>query len=290
MSHRLRKQGLWLGLLAVGLLSLSAVADVSLELKFREMDPHVGQAFFLRVVDVDRGAEISRLAVPEILSGSFELAVSGLLEGVSYHIDFFSDHNGNGLYDAPPVDHAWRIDLPNVQADGMLTFVHSTMFTDIGWPPSSDGVIEEGEYAHELLDDETGMTVYWFNDDTLLYIGLVSPGTGWLSIGFEPERMMLGANIIIAGISDGELTIEDHIGTSPTAHALDDVDNIIQAAGSEGEGRSVLEFVIPLDSGDEDDKALTPGSEVTIILAYHRSNDSLRSRHSERSTASIVLD
>jgi len=86
------------------------------------------------------------------------------------------------------------------------------------------------------------------------------------------------------------LTIEDHYGHTQTSHRRDDVDHVVQAAGSESDGRSTVEFAIPLDSEDDQDKALEPGTEVVIILAYHRSNDGLTARHSERSTTTIRLE
>jgi len=289
MSHTKRKVLGSISLLAVALFTLGTVAQVSLDLQFEQMDPHVGQALFLRVIDSASLEEIARIEGQEIVAGAFSIELGGLVVGSSYRIELFADVDGNGLYDAPPVDHAWRIELPEVQADGALTFVHSTMFTDIGWPPLLDGLIAEGEYGQMISDTGTGMEVYSYVLGDLLYIGLIAPGTGWLSIGFEPERMMQGANIIIAGIDEDGLVIEDHYGSSPTAHRIDDVDHIIQAAGSESEETSVLEFVIPLDSGDDQDKALEAGSEATIILAYHSSNDRLTMRHTKRSTTTLPL-
>lgn len=289
MSHKPTRQILTIAILVVALSSAVAAANVSVELRFREMEPHVGQAFFLRFVNIDTGVEFTRLAMPSIPSGSFELEVDGLQSGASYRIDFFADVNGDGIYSIPPEDHAWRIDLLDVQADGILTFAHNTTFTDIDWAPSIDGRIDEGEYANTLHDEETGMSVYWHNDASSLTIGLVSPGAGWLSIGFEPERQMQGANIIIGSIVDGVLTIEDHYGNSPTSHRQDAVDDIVRAEGSEIDGMSVLEFAIPLDSGDDQDKVLTSGSELVIILAYHDWNDGLTARHSKRSTRAILL-
>ena len=290
MSHIKRLTSIPLAVLAIGLTAISGFADISLELKFRDMDPHVGQPFFLRVSNSSTEKEIARLVVAEVPGPAFELEVDGLVDGQTYQVDLFVDVNGNGLYDAPPVDHAWRIDLPNMQSDGSLTFVHNTMFTDIGWPPAIDGVISENEYAHELFDAATGVTVYWANSANTLVIGLVSPGTGWLSIGLDPDRQMEGANILIAAIDGSVTTIEDHYGNSPTSHRKDDVSHIIQAAGSETDAGSVLEFRIPLDSGDSQDKPLFAGTEVVVILAYHNSNDNLTTRHSERSTSALVLD
>jgi hypothetical protein len=290
MSHIRNWVGIPLALLAVGFTAFSVMADISLELKFKDMDPHLGEAFSLRVSNTSTGEEITRLSVAEIPAAAFELEISGLVLGESYQVDLFVDVNGNGHYDAPPIDHAWRIDLPNMQSDGSLSFVHNTMFTDIGWPPAIDGVIGEGEYAHELVDPETGMVVYWENSTSTLTIGLVSPGTGWLSVGFAPERQMQGANILIAGIDGEVVTIEDHYGNTPTSHKKDDVTHVVQVAGSETSEGSVLEFRIPLDSGDDQDKPLVAGSEVIIILAYHDSSDTLTMRHSKRSTSALVLD
>ena len=61
----------------------------------------------------------------------------GLQIGEDYYIDFYADHNGNGQYDAPPVDHAWRLELSNVAGDSQLDFTHNTNFTDIEWPLTS---------------------------------------------------------------------------------------------------------------------------------------------------------
>ena len=271
------------------LLGAVAVGQATLTLAFRAMDPHIGQAFSLRVVEGNSDREVFRVSVPEIVGASFTLEISDLQFGTPYRIDFYADHNGNGTYDAPPVDHAWRIELPDLQADTTVPVVHDTAFTDIGWPPKADGTIEPLEYNSMLEDQATGMTVHWEHDGSLLYVGLTAPGTGWLSIGFEPERMMQGANIIIAAIVDGELLIEDHYGNAPTSHRADEVDHIIQATGREIDGESILEFAIPLDSGDNQDAPLLPGREIAIILAYHRSNDRLTSRHTARSTASLRL-
>jgi len=214
MSHIRRFAGMPLAIFAVVLTAFSAFSEINLELKFQDMDPHLGQVFFLRVSNTATEEEITRLSVAEIPAASFKLDISGLIPGESYQVDV----NGNERYDAPPVDHAWRIDLPNMQSDGSLIFVHNAMFTNIGWPPAIDGVIAEGEYAHQQFDSATGMTVYWANSANTLIIGLVSPGTGWLSIGFDPERQMQGANILIAGIDGDAVTIEDHYGNSPTSH------------------------------------------------------------------------
>ncbi len=290
-----RKYMLQLGTAAVLLFALASPSSVafgqaSLTLIFREMDPHVGQSLELRIVDAASGIEETRFSMPEIPMESFDVQIEGLTPGKAYRIDFYADLNGNDRYDPPPTDHAWRIELTDLQVDEEVPFRHTLEFTDIAWPPKIDGRIDRFEYRNEMLDPETGMAVYWQNDDSILHVGLTAPGTGWLSIGFDPENRMQGANIIIAAVDDGESTIEDHYGDSPISHRMDEVDHVIEAAGNEFEGRSILEFAIPLDSGDDRDKPLAPGVEVAIILAYHASSDDLQTRHTARSTTSIVLD
>lgn len=289
MSHR-RVVIVPLVLLSIIFSVFSVVGEADLEITFQDMGPHVGETLFVRISNAATEEEITRLSIAEIPATSFALEIAGLIIGESYQVDLFADVNGNGRYDAPPIDHAWRIELPNLQAGGSLTFIHNTQFTNIGWPPAIDGYIGDSEYAHELLDPETGMTVYWYNSARTLTIGLVSPGNGWLSIGFEPERQMQGANILIANIDGSTVTIEDHHGNSPISHVQDTLSHVIQAAGSETDAGSILEFRIPLNSGDSQDKPLAPGDTVTIILAYHSSNDSLRARHSARSVTTIMLE
>ncbi len=266
-----------------------AVGQATLTLAFREMDPHLGQAFSLRVVEEPSGREVFRVSIPEIAAAMFDLEIGDLAFDTPYRVDFYADHNGNGMYDAPPVDHAWRVELTGFQADTIVPIQHNTDFTDIGWPPQINGTIEPLEYDGMLDDPATGMSVYWEHDATMLYVALTAPGTGWLSIGFEPERMMQGANIVIGAITDETLSIEDHYGNAPTSHRKDDVDHIVQAAGREIDGESILEFAIPLDSKDSQDKTLLPGREIVVILAYHSSSDRLTSRHTARSTVSLAL-
>jgi plastocyanin len=102
-----------------------------LTINFMGMNPHIGQELWLAVIDKSSGMEVGR--VKKMVKQDFMVHVPGIKPGMSYNIDFFADHNGNGMYDAPPVDHAWRMDLDNVMGDTTLNFSHNTNFTDIMW-------------------------------------------------------------------------------------------------------------------------------------------------------------
>ena len=104
----------------------------TLTVSFSDMTPHNGQMLQLRVIDKNNMKEVGRTSVASITQ-SFDVQLDVILQGHDYYIDFFADHNGNGLYDAPPTDHAWRIELNDAQGNNNVTFAHNTNFMDIDW-------------------------------------------------------------------------------------------------------------------------------------------------------------
>ena len=106
-------------------------AESSLTVNLSGMAPHAGQEMYFALVESESGEIVDR--VSETAQENFSVMLEHLESGKSYHLDFFSDHNGNGYYDAPPADHAWRVDLPDVQGPETVDFVHNTTFTDIMW-------------------------------------------------------------------------------------------------------------------------------------------------------------
>ena len=157
---------------------------------------------------------------------------------------------------------------------------------------SIDGAIGAAEYTHST--EIAGVEVHWANDATYLRVGLVAPGTGFVAIGFDPVRQMEGANFILGYVTDGEGYFRDDFGIEATAHMADvdrgGTNNIVSSAGAEWTDRTILEFIIPLDSGDEMDKPLVPGGTYTVLLAYHDLQDGFTTRHSRRGTGEIRLD
>ncbi|QIA06488.1 plastocyanin/azurin family copper-binding protein [Draconibacterium halophilum] len=102
-----------------------------LTIQFTGMNPHVGQMLYLSVVDKSSGMEVARTMVS--VNAEFQVQVSGLETDHSYYVNFFADHNGNGMYDAPPTDHAWQMEVDNVSDDVNLNFAHNINFIDIMW-------------------------------------------------------------------------------------------------------------------------------------------------------------
>lgn len=146
-----------------------------------------------------------------------------------------------------------------------------------------DGIVEEGEYENHFTEEEIGVQVFWEHDNTHMHVGLVSPGEGWVAIGFVSTKVSVhegssgGANMILAGIEDnGSLQAYDLIG-SGYAHDYASVYSITEIAGTKDNG-VVVEFKYPLDFSDSDSydiSKLEPGNWYTYMLAYHASSASL---------------
>ena len=167
----------------------------------------------------------------------------------------------------------------------MAVFISITIFAAT---PTIDGTID-GEmevYKHPSNNFELHWKVL---NDTEIYMGLRAKTTGWLSVGFDPSFMMKGADIKIANIVDGEVTLEDHFGTSATGHKKDKENEIEHFAGKEENGWSFIEFIMPLDTGNEDDKAILPGKKMKVIFAYSSSTDAFWRKHSFRTSTELVF-
>ena len=158
--------------------------------------------------------------------------------------------------------------------------------------PIVDGLVEEEEYSNLVYDAATGISVGWTNNDESIYIALISPGKGWVSIGIDPDSGMKGANFII-GYYDEGVYISDEYGTSNFVHNTDKnlggTDDILEYAGSETD-QTVIEFKIPLDSGDRYDKSLKSGNRYDCIIAYNNNADNFTTKHTRIGNIQITIE
>lgn len=143
---------------------------------------------------------------------------------------------------------------------------------------AADGVVGEGEYDGSV--SEAGVTFYWRTDGESLFGALSAETTGWVSVAFDPENRMQGANYIFGYVKDGQATLFDMFGIRPSgpgSHPPDDTlggsNDILAFGGRESDGTTVIEFQIPLNSGDGYDKPLTVGKEYKILLVWGANDD-----------------
>ena len=103
---------------------------------------------------------------------------------------------------------------------------------------------------------------------------------------------MKDSDIILGFVENGEVTVLDSYSTGDYGPHKGDVefggtDDVLEFAGSESDGNTVVEFERALDTGDDYDIALEPGVSVGIIWAYG-SSDSEAMRHSTRGYGELV--
>jgi len=156
--------------------------------------------------------------------------------------------------------------------------------------PVADGQIADGEYLRSAQDTGSRVTLFWRNGLVVLFAALQSPGTGWVAAGFDPVNRMQGANYILAAVTEDGLVIEDHFGTWPVSHRRDGREDILWARGNDACCPAIVEFVIPLDSNDPEDKPLVPGRTYTVLLAYHRSAKAFTAIHTARGSVQMTLE
>lgn len=141
--------------------------------------------------------------------------------------------------------------------------------------------------------EAVGMTFEWMIDGDTIEIRVQSPEQGWVGVGFDPETIMRGANMIMGYVENGEATIADHYGNQLTNHTSDTElggsDDVTLIEGSEDEDGTTLHFSMPLDSGDEYDKPLTEGETHTLMLAYG-TEDNFTEQHPSDGRTTLEID
>lgn len=155
---------------------------------------------------------------------------------------------------------------------------------------------EEGQSGEKTYTTE-GFSFTWQqdpDDSDYLLVTLAAPTTGWVAVGFQPTAFMKDANLIIGYVESDTPHLRDDFGTGQFTHASDEslggtADAVI-LGGNESEGETVLEFRIPLDSGDAYDAVLSIGDSHTFIFAYGADGaDDFTSAHIWAESASFEL-
>lgn len=146
-------------------------------------------------------------------------------------------------------------------------------------------------FSHTLTDGP--MTFSWTVEDGVLQAKITGKTKGWVAVGFNPVKMMKGANFIMGYVKDGKVTVTDHIGNTERNHKADTKsggqNNTSNTAGSEKGGVTEISFTIPLDSKDSNDTLIDPSGMTTVLVAMGGGRDSFRSVHSFRAVHRVNL-
>lgn len=138
-----------------------------------------------------------------------------------------------------------------------------------------------------------GVDFRWEIREGYIYGTLHSAERGWVSVGFNPESMMQGADFVIAYVEQGEVFIRDDYGSWLTSHAPDigsgGTDDAEIVSGFEDETGTTVKFRKPLVSTDDKDHDFVNGEEIPVIFAFSR-NDGFKAMHAGRGKAYIKFD
>ena len=145
------------------------------------------------------------------------------------------------------------------------------------------------------MDSSLKFDLQWKIEGENLMVQMAAPTTGWLSVGFDAEDKMAGANILIGYVEDGMAMLRDDYGSGAVKHEADSAlggsDDFSDVSGSEADGTTIISFTIPLNSGDSNDKPLEAGKAYKVIYAYGpNGKDDFGSYHTKsRGTFEITL-
>lgn len=210
----------------------------------------------------------------------------------------FSNESQNktadGVLEASAIDPAnssEAVSMPSVSDSTNITTEQGTGGA-AEWVP--DGVISASEYAMNQSLSSGRYAVHWRNDADELLMALEGRTAGFVAIGFEPVQAMMGADMIMGWVSDGEATVLDlnstgTYGPHPPDEDLGGRDNILEFGGNESSGWTVIEFKRKMDTQDPFDKSFLPGQTVNIIWSMS-SSDSLAPRHNVRGASSLTFE
>ncbi|OLS21336.1 MAG: hypothetical protein HeimC2_33850 [Candidatus Heimdallarchaeota archaeon LC_2] len=167
-------------------------------------------------------------------------------------------------------------------------FIYLSDFSEI----EVDGVISENEYPQSItinsINGEFVNYLSWVHNTTHLAIGLTFNSTGWIGIGLgEVGSGMASADIIVASIVNDQVTIYDMYATGRNV-TIEDIDSYIDlnyVAGSETADQTILEMIIPLQSGDTDgnDHNWQVNNTYGFFTAYHQDLDDITVIHTSHS-------
>jgi hypothetical protein len=147
-----------------------------------------------------------------------------------------------------------------------------------------DGIVDSMEYNSIINLVPDSLIMYYTVDSFRIYIALKSRVPGWLAIGFDPERGMKNADMIVLyQEKNGNWVLKDEYSKGIYGPHMEDEkiggkNNIENFRVKVSNDYKVVEFVRKLSTGDKYDRVLLPGRKVKVIFAAAKSSD-IRKKH-----------
>jgi len=147
------------------------------------------------------------------------------------------------------------------------------------------------DYDHTVEAEDISFS--WKIDGDNLAGKISAKTEGWVGVGFNPSEKMKDADFIVGYVKKDKVTVVDDFGSTSTGHKNDDdnggTSDVTVVGGTEENGVTTIEFMIPLQSGDAKDSKLEKDGETVLLLAYGAGRDSFLSKHKYRTSMTVNL-
>lgn len=156
-----------------------------------------------------------------------------------------------------------------------------------------DGNILPDEYSNKFNLDNSNFILYISIVNDIVYFGIETTLTGWVSIGIDPSSKMKDADMIICNLINDKANIYDQFSTGIFGPHKDDTSlggtfDILSFAGKKYKDKIFYEFSRKNDTKDLKDKPIYKNKDIKIIWAYSNSSD-IDSKHSKKGSTIINI-
>jgi len=146
-------------------------------------------------------------------------------------------------------------------------------------PSDLDGIISDGEYDFMTSFGGGDLEVHWTIEGDTITFAWLGKTSGWVSLGLDPGKAMEDADMILAWVDDqGMVHVIDAYSEGPTGPHPPDTeiggtDDILEYAGTEKDGITIIEFRRKLSTGDQYDKDIPTEGKLKVIWSNGPSDD-----------------
>ena len=142
-----------------------------------------------------------------------------------------------------------------------------------------------------IIAEAAGMKLTLVIDGDRVEATVEAPVTGWVAVGFNPSSRMRDADYKIGYVKDGVAFARDDFGNGPVSHVADTsaggTSDLISFSGVERDGKTIMTFVFPVNSGDSKDTVLGPGRHKVLLAASNA--DNFTGMHRMRGSVDITI-
>ena len=139
---------------------------------------------------------------------------------------------------------------------------------------ATDGSIGADEYPNSLSRGDGSYVLAWRIQGRLIHLGMSARTEGWVGVGIDPIVVLDNADFLYGWIdSGGEVQVRDARSLGPRGPIVEDTslggsNDILAFGGTLEDGRTTIEIVRFLDTGDEHDAPVGSEGGSRIVWAY----------------------